>query len=79
MTNGTRYRPIEPSTRLSADASDTGKQRGFSLAKKMVNELSNCFNRNDWGAIILVDDRYFKQPQKYSKGEDLGPRALIWW
>jgi hypothetical protein len=26
------------------------------------------FYRNDWGAIILVDNRYFKNPAVYTKG-----------
>jgi Rad3-related DNA helicase len=31
--------------------------------------LGRCIrHRNDWGAIILVDERYQKQPQKYTKG-----------
>ncbi|CAF0846025.1 unnamed protein product [Brachionus calyciflorus] len=39
-------------------------------AYRAVNQaLGRCIrHRNDWGAIILVDDRYFKNPQKYSKG-----------
>ena len=39
-------------------------------AYRAVNQaLGRCIrHRNDWGAIILVDDRYFKNPQKYAKG-----------
>jgi Fanconi anemia group J protein len=39
-------------------------------AYRAVNQaLGRCIrHRNDWGAIILVDDRYFRQPQKYIKG-----------
>ena len=39
-------------------------------AYRAVNQgLGRCIrHRKDWGAIILVDDRYFRQPQKYLKG-----------
>jgi Fanconi anemia group J protein len=40
-------------------------------AYRAVNQaLGRCIrHRNDWGAIILVDHRYFSQPQKYIKGK----------
>jgi len=43
-------------------------------AYRAINQgLGRCIrHRKDWGAIILVDDRYFKNPQKYMKGK------LIW-
>jgi Fanconi anemia group J protein len=39
-------------------------------AYRAINQgLGRCIrHRKDWGAIILVDDRYFKNPQKYMKG-----------
>lgn len=39
-------------------------------ASRAINQaLGRCIrHKNDWGAILLVDDRFFSQSDKYSKG-----------
>jgi fanconi anemia group J protein len=39
-------------------------------ASRAINQaLGRCIrHKNDWGAILLIDDRFFSQSDKYSKG-----------
>lgn len=84
---GMRFRPTELSTRLwEGMAIQKLTQQylkrflfGLSYLSILLSVFYRCIrHKNDWGALILVDDRYRNNPNKYITGAQLFTMSWVY-